>query len=313
MRERVTSTAETAVRASVDDDAPIQPHCDGLGQARVVPVLLYHSVSAEPSQGARFAVSPAMFEAHVCAIESSGLTTVRIDDLAGAMRGEKALPDRVVVVTFDDGFADNYDAVLSLARRRLGSTVYIATGTLGTADRLASSQVVELAGMPGVELGAHTVNHPYLDELNDREIGAEVSASRRQLEDLVQRPVRSFAYPHGAHDGRVRQLVIDAGYRSAVAVKNAVSHLGDDPFAIARWTVTAETTASRIAEVLEGEHVPRAWSGERLRTRAYRTFRRTRRRVWAPLAGADVNSDGRVATGDSRSAGGPGVDTAGAS
>jgi hypothetical protein len=62
-------------------------------------------------------------------------------------------------------------------------------------------------------------------------------------------------------------------------VKNAVSHDRDDPFALARWTVTAGTSASRIAEVLEGVNVPPAWAQDRLRTRASRVARRGRRRV----------------------------------
>ncbi len=133
--------------------------------------------------------------------------------------------------------------------------------------------------MPGVEVGAHSVHHPYLDELGDAEIDEEVGASKRQLEDVVGARVRSFAYPHGAFDARVRQAVISAGYDSAVAVKNAISHLQDDPLAIARWTVTEDTTADRIAEVLEGTDVPRAWRDERVRTRAYRSVRRMRRGV----------------------------------
>jgi hypothetical protein len=95
----------------------------------------------------------------------------------------------------------------------------------------------------------------------------------------VQINIESFAYPHGAYDRRARQAVIQAGYRSAAAVKNAVSHASDDPFAIARWTVTRGTPVSRIAEVLEGDGVPRAWANERLRTRAFRTVRRERRRI----------------------------------
>jgi hypothetical protein len=107
--------------------------------------------------------------------------------------------------------------------------------------------------------------------------------SRTELEEITGSPVLSFSYPHGAYDRRARVAVVAAGYRSAAAVKNAVSHLGDDPFAIARWTVTAGTPAARIADVLEGRGVPRAWRGERLRTRGYRVARRQRRRLLARL------------------------------
>ncbi|HZC13618.1 MAG TPA: polysaccharide deacetylase family protein, partial [Thermoleophilaceae bacterium] len=107
-------------------------------------------------------------------------------------------------------------------------------------------------------------------------------ASKLRLETLTQIEIRSFAYPHGAYDERARQAVIDAGFRSAAAVKNALSHSADDVFAIARWTVTAGTPASRIAQVLEGVGVPIAWAGERFRTRAYRFARRHRRLLGNP-------------------------------
>ena len=59
-------------------------------------------------------------------------------------------------------------------------------------------------------------------------------------------------------------------------MKNAMSHLADDPFAIARVTVVAGTSAERLAGILRGEDVPLAWRRERVRTRAFRTLRRAR-------------------------------------
>jgi peptidoglycan/xylan/chitin deacetylase (PgdA/CDA1 family) len=262
------------------------------GPSRIVPVLLYHSVSDHPSQDEPYAVSRAMFEAHAAVIAASGRATVRISDLARALRGEKSLPPRVAAITFDDGFDDNHEAILTLLDMQLRSTLYVTTGPLGTAHRLTHSQVTQLAHMPGVEVGAHAVHHRYLDELHDRELVEEVGSSKHELEDLIGRPIRSFAYPHGAYDSRVRQAVMNAGYQSAAAVKNALSHLGDDPFAIARLTVTADTNEERIAELLEGRHVPVAWSRERVRTRAYRTVRRTRMRVAGMLTQGDVSGRG---------------------
>ena len=247
--------------------------------SRVIPVFLYHSVADEPSGDRDFAVSRATFDAHAGAIKASGRVSLRISDLAAGLRGERPLPERAAAVTFDDGCADNYDAIQSLVRRGLCCTAYIITGEVGAPDRLDDSRLLELADLPGVELGAHTVSHRYLDELDAEELARETELSKVQLEEIVQRGVGSFAYPHGAYDSRARQAVIDAGYRSAVAVKNAVSHSAEDPFAIARWTVMWGTPASRIAQVLEGENVPRAWSRERARTRAYRMVRRGRRRL----------------------------------
>jgi peptidoglycan/xylan/chitin deacetylase (PgdA/CDA1 family) len=279
-RQRGAAVAGFATRGGSRDHLGVadRNHPAPREAAGIVPVLLYHSVEDHPSHGdRRYAVSLAEFEAHVDAVIASGRVPVQIGELAAALRGERALPERPVAITFDDGFANTYDAVEELLWRNLPSTVYVTTGEVGAPNRLAPAQLVELVRLSSVEVGAHTVSHPRLDELAGEELMAEVAGSKMQLEDLTGVGVGSFSYPHGAYDQRAREAVIAAGYSSAVAVKNAISHPHDDPFAIARWTVTWGTSASRIAQVLEGERVPQAWSRERLRTRAYRTARRRRR------------------------------------
>jgi peptidoglycan/xylan/chitin deacetylase (PgdA/CDA1 family) len=246
---------------------------------QVIPVLLYHSVPDEVGSDARFAVPRSRFKEHLDAIEGSGRMTLRVSELAAGLRGERDLPQRALALTFDDGFADNYDAVYMLLDRSLKSTIYITSGELRAPDRMTRSELVQLSHLSPVEIGAHAVRHRHLDELEDHAIAYEVRTSKVSLENLIQSSVDSFAYPHGAYDARVREAVVTSGYTSAVAVKNAVSHANDDPFAIARWTVTAGTSASRVEQVIEGEDVSLAWSRERVRTRAYRTFRRTRARV----------------------------------
>jgi peptidoglycan/xylan/chitin deacetylase (PgdA/CDA1 family) len=252
----------------------------------VIPVLLYHSVADHPARDKRYAVSRATFESHLDAIAASGRATLLISDLATVLRASRALPERSAAITFDDGFADTYDAAQSLLGRGLCATVYVTSSEVGGPDRLDHLQLTELAAMPAIEIGAHAVCHRYLDELDDPELAHEVSLSKRQLEDMTQTSIDSFAYPHGAYDARVRCAVVEAGYRSAAGVKNALSHAGDDPFAIARWTVTWGTPASRVAQILEGENVPLAWVRERWRTRAYRMARRGRRRLASALGGA---------------------------
>ena len=245
-----------------------------------IPVLLYHSVNDHAAAEDRpWTVSPAIFASHIDAVTASGRDAMTVSQIAEALRGERPLPARPVGITFDDGFSDNYDALFWLQTRGLVSTIYITTSEIGRRNRLSPQQVAGLAGAPSVEVGAHAVRHRRLDELDIGELITEVRDSKSELEELAQAGVGSFAYPHGAFDRRVRQAVMDAGYRSAAAVKNALSHERDDPFAIARWTVTAGTSAARIAEVLEGETVSPAWAHDRLRTRAYRVARRSRRRL----------------------------------
>lgn len=248
----------------------------------VIPVLLYHSVSDDPPPSASWgAVSRGDFAAHVDAILASGRQAVTITRLAAALRGDDPLPDRVVAVTFDDGYDDTYPAVETLCAHGLAPTVYLTTGEIGARHRLTAREVASLADMPGVEIASHGVHHRRLDELSVDEVLGELRPSKWRLEDLIGDYVDSFAYPYGAYDHRVQEALISCDYRSGAAVKNALCHEADDPFAIARVTVTGTTSWRWVADVLEGRGVPLAWRAERLRTRAYRTVRRQRRRMRA--------------------------------
>jgi len=248
----------------------------------IIPVLLYHSVGEDQPRGHSWgAVSSEQFRAHVEMIAATGRKSLTISTLVAMLRGEQPLVDRPVAITFDDGYADTYQAVRTLRRRGLSATVYVTTGGIGATRWLSAEHIAELADLGGVEIGSHAVRHRRLDELDDPELAYEVRASKHLLEQVTSRSVMSFSYPHGAYDRRVRAAVIEAGYHSATTVKNALSHPGDDPFAIARFTVTGATSTARIGEVLEGKRIPVAWSGERMRTRAYRMVRRTRRRLGA--------------------------------
>lgn len=251
-----------------------------------IPVLLYHAVTDDPpADQPRFTVTPAQFAEHVDAMVQCGGVALTIGEFAAALRCERELPARAWAITFDDGFLDTPRAVGELAAHGIASTVFATTGRLaGPVPQLAPSALEELNAMESVELGAHTVTHPRLEEIDIRAARAEITASKHQLEQRIGRSVSSFAYPHGAYDLRVRSAVKEAGFTAAAAVKNAISHAGDDPYAIARWTVQAKTTRADIERILTGEGAPLAWSGERNRTRAYRRARQLHRRLGRPSA-----------------------------
>jgi peptidoglycan/xylan/chitin deacetylase (PgdA/CDA1 family) len=249
------------------------------GAAVVVPVLLYHSVSDVPAAGQEgFTVTGAQFDEHVAALVASGRTALTISQFAAVLRGERALPDRAVAVTFDDGFTDTLGAVERLRSAGISSTVYVTSSRVEREDGIAIVDLRAIAAGGG-EIGAHSVSHPYLDVVADDAAVNEIVESKRSLEDRLGIDVATFAYPHGAHTQRVRAAVVDAGYSSAAAVKNALSHSHDDPFAIARVTITATTPMHTLLAVLEGHGKPVAWPGERYRTRAFREVRRLRHRA----------------------------------
>jgi peptidoglycan/xylan/chitin deacetylase (PgdA/CDA1 family) len=108
-----------------------------------IPVLLYHSISDNPPPWRSWgAVSRRQFAAHVDAIRGSGRQALSITELAAGLRGECPLPERAVVVTFDDGYDDTYQAVEILCAADLAATVYLTTDEIGAPGRPTPSQVI---------------------------------------------------------------------------------------------------------------------------------------------------------------------------
>jgi glycosyltransferase involved in cell wall biosynthesis len=104
----------------------------------------------------------------------------------------------------------------------------------------------------------------------------EIAGSKAALEEILQAPVDSFAYPHGHLGPATRRLVRESGFAAACAVKNAFSSVEDDRFALARLTVRADTSEATLAAWLSGTGAPLAPRREPVRTWGWRVYRRGR-------------------------------------
>lgn len=260
--------------------------------AQRVPVLCYHSVTAEATESYRgFAIDPGLFREQMAAVAGSGRRTMTVGELAsGLAPGATAPTDPRVVLTFDDGFRETHGLVLPvLDGLALKATAYLVSAYVegtsrwltpdGEGDRplVSWTEARELADH-GIEIGSHGHRHVALDVLKDADARDEIVRSRQILEDGLGRPVTTFAYPYGYHTGLIKRTVREAGYTNACGVKQALSHPGDDPFAMSRIIVYADTPPETFRDWLAGDGLPLGWRNERLVTRGWRTVRRLKAR-----------------------------------
>ena len=221
-----------------------------------VPILLYHSVSANPpSWIAPFSVTPATFAAHLDEIVSSGRQALTVSQYVDGLAGRTTRPPNPVLITVDDGFADFADHALPiLTERNLPSTLYVTTGALSDqkqeavlppAPMLAST---DLAGLEaaGVEIGAHTHTHRQLDLLRRQAIAEEASRSGSILAAALGHRVRSFAYPHGYWSMSVRRLIEQAGFDSSCAVGETLASDRDHQLALSRLMIKSDTDVATL-------------------------------------------------------------------
>lgn len=270
---------------------------------RRIPVLLYHSIADTATRSfQRWAVDPALFDAHMAHLRRNGYHALTVTELTSAITFGLPMPEKAVAITFDDGFADFYEAALpTLQRHGHSATLYVSTAYLDTSARwlkqqgeggrpmLTAEQLLSVADHD-VEIGAHSHAHLRLDELPLKKARAQIVRSKQELEALGLEP-RSFAYPYGYYGPGVRSLAIEAGFLSACGVRHAMSSRRDDLFARARIIVSNTTTVEQLESYLQGFDLGTAPMEEHLKTRLWRHARRT-----AGVVTSSLHDDGLRAT-----------------
>lgn len=224
-----------------------QARLERLGGGRI-PVLMYHKVVSEPVTGSRHGtwVTVERFARQLASLRRRGMTTVTLRDCLAAARGERPLPPRPVILTFDDGYLDNYTnafpllvrfgmtaVVFLVADPALSSNEWDAAAGEPWAPLMSREQAREMS-RAGIEIGSHTLTHPRLSDLSADRLAWELGESKCVLESWLEAPVLSLAYPYGAVDERVKRAALQAGYRCAVATNSGPIHFGRDPLEIRR-------------------------------------------------------------------------------
>jgi peptidoglycan/xylan/chitin deacetylase (PgdA/CDA1 family) len=249
-----------------------------------VPTLMYHSIGGSD----RLAVAPEVFAENLAYLREHRFTPISLSVLARWVderahgRADTRLPERPVLITFDDGYGDAHEHALPiLDRYGFPAAVFVTTGWMrqpGTravtrppGRMLTWTQVRELAEH-GIEIGAHSHSHAQLDQLRDTDLRNELRHSRGMLEDRLGRSVTTMAYPYGYSSARVRRAVRAAGYAAACAVANRMVDVDADIMALPRLTVRASTSKAAFARVLQG----RGLLADRVLTKGYAAVRRSR-------------------------------------
>jgi O-antigen biosynthesis protein len=254
---------------------------------QALPILLYHTVDdRRDDRYGTWAVSPALFDRHMRLIAEEGYRPITVADLADLRKAGAPLPDRTVIVTFDDGLRDFLTGAMpALARHGVPATLFVVAGLVGQTSRwlaplgegarpmLTESELRDIAAA-GVEIGGHTLTHPELDRLPARAAAEEIGRSREILRDMIGRPVRSFAYPHGYNSAVTRRLTREAGYEIACRVRHALSSSMENQFALSRVIVTEDVDEAMLTRILDGAGFPVAPPVDTLAATGWRTARR---------------------------------------
>jgi len=198
-----------------------------------VPILAYHQVS--PADDI-YSVTAAQFEEQMHYLREQGYTAISLAELLDSYEGRAVLPDKPIIITFDDGYEDNLLIALPIMEKyKMRCTIFIVSSLVGTPEYLSWQQIADLQAAH-TEIGSHTMSHIALGDSSPEQQQREVSASKAMLEQYVG-PVKFFAYPYGSFTPITQQILEKAGYLGACSGIAGLNSKGVDVYALKRINI----------------------------------------------------------------------------
>lgn len=206
-------------------------------EGKRVVILRYHCVTDDVWGDEEAFISPAVLEEQIVKMKALGCTFLTFEDLDRA--DEYELP---VLLTFDDGYRDNYtDLFPILQRQNVKATVFMITKYIGTHRSLTAEQLRELSDSGLVSIQSHTRNHKDLTTFTEEELRSDFETSQLALARITGKIPFVLCYPMGKHNELVENVAAET-YEFGILANTAAYITGTDPFAVSRFGIHRSTT-----------------------------------------------------------------------
>ncbi|WP_022668870.1 polysaccharide deacetylase family protein [Desulfospira joergensenii] len=218
-------------------------------------ILMYHMVSepANKKEG-RFVCTPELFRRQIEYLHNKKFNVISLPNAVDALKGGKYIPQKTIVITFDDGYLDTYqNAFPVLLEFGFPATVFVVSSLVGMTNnwiepssgierRLCNwTQLREMIKY-GIDIGSHTSTHQDLTAVSLKNAIAEILHPKLELEHQLSKPIDSFAYPYGRFTQPIKQAVIEANYQFACSTKSGFNNHETDPFLLHRTDIFGSDT-----------------------------------------------------------------------
>jgi peptidoglycan/xylan/chitin deacetylase (PgdA/CDA1 family) len=219
---------------------------------RNIPVLLYHRIVKRNYVKGRHKiyVYEDKFYLQMKFLKDAGYSAITFEDIHNC----KVSGAKNVIITFDDGYEDNYRIAFPILKEfGFKAVIFLVTGMQrnewGIAEGEPALQMMDddmLKEMVeyGIELGGHTRNHRTLTELDSQMAMFEIAGCKSDLERRFHKPVFSFSYPFGAMNQALQQMVVESGFTFGISTNTGPDNLFDDLYHIKRKEINPRTKLS---------------------------------------------------------------------
>lgn len=199
------------------------------------PILEYHKVNDYDTD--TYTIRPQDFAAQLDYLKAQGYTTITVLEYLNARKGEGSLPEKPVLITFDDGYRDNYTtAIPMLEERGMKGTVFIVTNDVGLPKYMSWDDLMDLQNRKS-ELGSHTANHLPLTDMSDEAAEEEMKVTKLITTWHGLKKLFGFSYPNGMYKPEYAAMLKRQSFYCAVTGDPGLNTLKTKPYELHRINI----------------------------------------------------------------------------
>jgi len=213
---------------------------------KFIPILAYHSLDPKRFPN-KLAISPEFFRKQMAWIKQSGSRVIGLETCA-KKEWKENLWDRNAAITFDDGYQDNFQHAFPVLKEfGFSATFFVTTEDVGKEGFMTWDMLREMAAVPGIEIGSHSLEHKPLSDIPVKEAWTSLVASKKILEEKIGHEIKGISYPCGSFNEKIVEMARGAGYSYGCAA----SHVHDrqfvgNPYLLRRIKIS-NSSGSRLA------------------------------------------------------------------
>ena len=227
-----------------------------------VPIILYHNITKDPALEGKplLNIIPENFKIHMQTLKDDGWNTISFEDYQNHVEKNLPLPDKPIIITFDDGYTSNYTHAFPILKElQMKATIFMVTGRAGesvttevTYPHFTWEQAREMESSGFISIESHSHLHANMFETKDIDrVQVELRRSKYLIEKNLNKECTVFAFPFGLKTDNIRKLALDAGYKIVCLVGDlGANSAGEDLDKLKRITISGDATPEQLIRTI---------------------------------------------------------------
>ncbi|MCM0649532.1 polysaccharide deacetylase family protein [Clostridium swellfunianum] len=236
-------------KTKLEDPIKLKAAINGQGDSKKIPILMYHSIKYEKDNELR--IPKEKFKEQMEYLKKEGFNPLSLNELYSHMLLGSEIPQKPIVITFDDGYADNYtNAYPILKELGFKATVFVISGVVDKHEDYMTTDHLKEMDKNGISIEAHTVTHPKLDTLSYNDQLKELRGSKQALEKILGRNIDYIAYPYGKYNNDTLKLVEQLGYKMAFSTEKGLAHKSNGIYKLHRIYISEKYSINQFKQLV---------------------------------------------------------------